>query len=76
MSHTKQYTFCQMSVTKPHTDLGTLQGVYINVSNSCNSAVRYTFHKLKQKLTKYTSYKVGNLGKVVPNNNVFGGETQ
>lgn len=36
----------------------------------------YQLNKLTQKLTKYTSYKVRNLGKVVPNNNVFGGETQ
>ena len=58
---------CQMSMTKPHTDLGKLQMVYINVSNSCNSSVTYTFDKLIQKLTKYTSYKVGNPSKVVPN---------
>jgi hypothetical protein len=66
MSHTKESTLCQMSMTKPHTDLGILQRVYINVSNSCNSSVRYTFDKLIQKLTKYTSYEVGNPSKVVP----------
>jgi hypothetical protein len=66
MLYTKESTLCQMSMTKPHTDLGILQGVYINVSNSCNSAVRYTFDKLIPKLTQYTSYEVGNPRKVVP----------
>ena len=58
MSNIKEQTLCQMSMTKPHTDLGILQGLYINVTNSCNSDYRYTFNKLVQKLTKYTSYKV------------------
>ena len=62
-----------MLITKPHTDLGILQGVYINVSNSCNSVVRYTFHKLTRKLTKYTSYEVGKTVKtVVPIANKLG----
>lgn len=66
MSHTKESTFCQMSMTKPHTELGFLRVLYINVTNMCNLAIRYTFNKLIPKLTEYTSYKAGNLSKVVP----------
>lgn len=40
--------------------------MYINVSNSCYSAIRYTFNKLVPKFTEYTSYQAGNLSKVVP----------
>ena len=62
----QEQTMCQMSMTRPHTDLGSLQAMYINVSKSCNSVVRYTFHKLTRKLTKYTSYEVEKFSKVVP----------
>ena len=55
-----------MSVTKPHTELGISQGLYIYLANLCNLVIRYTFNKLKQKLTEYTSYEVVNLCKVVP----------
>jgi hypothetical protein len=62
----QEQRMCQMLITKPHTDLGTLQAMYINVSNSCNSAFRYISNKLVPKLTEYTSYEVVNLCKVVP----------
>jgi hypothetical protein len=66
MSHTKELTLCQMSMTKPYTELGFLRGLYINVTNLCNLASRYTFNKLIPKLTEYTSYEVVNKSKVVP----------
>jgi hypothetical protein len=57
---------CQMLITKPCTNLGILQRVYINVLNLCDSVVKYTFDKLILRLTEYTSYEVGNQSKVVP----------
>ena len=65
MSDTKLYTFCQMSVTKPCTNMGISKGLYINVTNSCNSAIRYTFDKLVLRLTEYTSYEAVNIGSEV-----------
>ena len=67
MSYTKESTFCQMSMTKPHTELGISKGLYINVTILCNLVTRYTFNKLPPKFTEYTSYEVGNPSKVVPN---------
>ena len=66
MSYTKESTFCQMSMTKPCSNLGIYKGLYINVTNLCQHMFRYTFDKLTIKLAKYTSYKVGNFSKVVP----------
>ena len=62
MSDTK---FCQMSVTKPCTNMGISKDLYINVTRVCKSVVRYTFNKLKQKLTEYTSYEAVNIGSEV-----------
>lgn len=61
-----------MSMTNPCDNWCISKGLYINLSNLCNLLIRYIFNKLVPKLTKYTSYKVGNLSKAVPNNNVFG----
>jgi len=58
MSHTKESTFCQMSMTKPCSNLGIYKGLYINVTILCNLVTRYTFDKLIPKLTQYTSYEV------------------
>jgi len=66
MSYTKESTFCQMSMTKPHTECWIFHGMYIFMSFLCNLVNRYTFNKLIPKLRQYTSYKAGNLSKVVP----------
>ena len=54
----KMLLVCQMSMTKPHIELGISRGLYINVANLCNLVIRYTFDRFKQKLTQYTSYEV------------------
>jgi hypothetical protein len=66
MSHTKESTFCQMSMTNPHEKWCISKALYINVTNLCQHMFRYTFDKLTIKITKYTSYEVGNFSKVVP----------
>jgi hypothetical protein len=67
MSHTKESTFCQMSMTKPNFLLkNCLTNVY-RLNKFAKLLTRYTFNTLIQKLTEYTSYEVVNLCKVVPN---------
>lgn len=56
---------CQMSVTKPHIDMGIYKNLYIIVKNLCNLAIRHIFNKLILRLTEYTSCEVGNPSKVV-----------
>lgn len=60
------YRFIKLIWTKPSANMGICNCMYINVTNSCNSEVRYTFDKLILRLTEYTSCEVGNPSKVVP----------
>jgi hypothetical protein len=64
MSNIKKVVGCQMSMTKPHIELGISMGLYISVTNLCNLVTRYTFINLIPKLTQYTSYEVSNLAAV------------
>jgi hypothetical protein len=64
MSNIKKVLGCQMSMTKPHIELGFSTGLYISVTILCNLVTRYTFINLIPKLTQYTSYEVSNLAEV------------
>ena len=55
-----------MLITKPCTNMGIFNGMYINVTNMCNLVTRYTFSKLSNKFTEYTLCIAGNFSKVVP----------
>ena len=66
---------CQIFVTKPHTDMGFFVALYINLTNMCNLVTRYTFSKLSNKFTEYTSYEIGNLSKAVPTFKELGDKT-
>jgi len=64
MSNIKKVLGCQMSMTKPHIELGVSINLYISATILCNLVTRYTFTKLIPKLTEYTSYEVSNLAAV------------
>jgi hypothetical protein len=54
----KMLLACQILITKPCTNMGIFNGMYINVTNMCNLVTRYTFSKLSNKFTEYTSCEV------------------
>lgn len=53
-----------MFMTNPYANWCNYKYLYINVTNLCNLATRYTFSMLILKLTEYTSYEVGNIAEV------------
>lgn len=42
----KMLLVCQMSVTKPRTNMGFSKGLYINVKNLCKFFTRYTSYEV------------------------------